>query len=55
MANSQPPDPRAEKTWVSDAGELFISDGTNWRPYQDLPDWPDGDAPGPNGVYKGTG
>jgi hypothetical protein len=28
MTNPQPPDPRVEKTWVNDARELFVFDGT---------------------------
>jgi hypothetical protein len=54
MTNSQPPDPRVEKTWVNDAGELFISDGTGWLPYEDLPDWPGGDEPDPKVLYRDT-
>src|SRR5580693_9189646 len=45
MTHAQPPDPRVEKTWVNDAGELFVSDGTSWLPYEDLPDWPGADDP----------
>lgn len=52
MTNPQPPDPRVEKTWVNDAGELFVSDGTAWLPYEDLPDWPDGDDPDPKALYR---
>lgn len=52
MTNSQPPDPRVEKTWVDDAGELFISNGTDWLPYEDLPDWPGGDEPDPKALYR---
>jgi hypothetical protein len=52
MTNSQPPDPRAEKTWINDAGELFISDGISWQPYEDLPDWPGGDDPDSKALYR---
>jgi hypothetical protein len=52
MTNAQPPDPRAEKTWVNDAGELFVSDGTSWQPYEDLPDWPDADDPDSKALYR---
>lgn len=52
MANSQPPDPRVEKTWVDDAGDLFVSDGTGWKPYADLPDWPDSDDPDSKALYR---
>jgi hypothetical protein len=51
MTNSQPPDPGKEKTWVNDAGELFVSDGTGWLPYEDLPDWP-GDDPDAKALYR---
>jgi hypothetical protein len=52
MLNSQPPDPKVEKTWINDDGELFISDGTNWLPYEDLPDRPDGNDPDPKVLYR---
>jgi len=52
MANSQPPDPRVEKTWVNAAGELLVSDGTGWLPYDDLPDWPGGDDPDSKALYR---
>jgi hypothetical protein len=52
MTNAQPPDPRAEKTWVNDAGELFVSDGTRWLPYEDLPDWPGADDPDSKALYR---
>jgi hypothetical protein len=52
MANSQPPDPRVEKTWINDAGELFVSDGTGWLPYEDLPDWPGVDDPDSKALYR---
>jgi hypothetical protein len=55
MANPQPPDPRVEKTWVNDAGELFVSDGTGWMPYEDLPDWPDDDDLDPKALYRDPG
>jgi hypothetical protein len=52
MSNSRPPDPRVEKTWINDAGELFASDGTNWLPYEDLPDWPGDDDPDSKALYR---
>lgn len=55
MSKSQPPDPRVEKTWVNDAGEPFVSDGTAWLPYEDLPDWPDGDDPDSKALYRDDG
>lgn len=55
MTDSQPPDPRVEKTWVDDAGELFVSDGSRWLRYEDLPDWPDGDDPDSKALYRDAG
>jgi hypothetical protein len=52
MTNSQPPDPRVEKAWVNDAGELFVSDGARWLPYEDLPDWPGSDDPDSKALYR---
>jgi hypothetical protein len=52
MTNSQPPDPQVEKTWINDAGELFVSDGTGWVPYEDLPDWPGDDDPDSKALYR---
>lgn len=55
MTNSQPPDPRVTKTWVNEAGELFISDGTSWQPYEDLPDWPGGDDLDSKALFRDDG
>lgn len=52
MTYSQPPDARLEKTWVSDDGELFVSDGTAWLPYEDLPEWPERDDPDSKALYR---
>jgi hypothetical protein len=55
MTNSQPPDPSVTKTWVNEAGELFISDGTSWQPYEDLPDWPGGDDLDSKALFRDDG
>ena len=44
-----------ETTWVNDAGELLVSDGTGWLPYEDLPDWPDDDDLDPKALYRDPG
>jgi hypothetical protein len=37
MENPPPKDPRVNQAWVDDDGALYVWDGTDWVPYQDMP------------------
>jgi hypothetical protein len=49
--NPRPENPRVGSTWLNDTNELQVWDGTDWVPYEDLPDWPGGD-PDSKALYR---